>query len=103
MTSPIDPPEGDEPYYALTLFVSGASALSARAIANARQLCDVHLNGHCELTILDAQTHLQAVREHRVLVTPTLIKHEPPPSRHLVGDLADGHAVARRLRSTAKT
>ena len=33
----------EEFFYELTLFVSGASDLSARAIANARRLCETHL------------------------------------------------------------
>ena len=53
----------DEAGYELTLFVSGASDLSARAIANARRLCDVHLDGRYHLSVVDVHEDPAAVLE----------------------------------------
>jgi diguanylate cyclase (GGDEF)-like protein len=78
----------------LTLYVSGASDLSARAIADARRLCDVHLAGHYHLSVIDVYEDPAAVRASGVLATPTLVKNRPLPVRELVGDLshaADTH------------
>jgi circadian clock protein KaiB len=79
---------GTEPY-ALTLFVSGASDSSARAIANVREICDRHLNGRHRLNIVDLNQEPAAAAAHHVLATPTLIKDHPLPTRMLVGDMSD--------------
>jgi circadian clock protein KaiB len=78
----------DETFYELTLFVSGASELSARAIANARRLCEDHLDGRYHLTVVDVHEDPAAVLSSRVLAAPTLVKSCPPPVRKLVGDLS---------------
>jgi circadian clock protein KaiB len=78
-----------EERYELTLFVSGASDSSARAITNIRDICDAHLEGRHQLTIVDLNQEPGAGREHRVLATPTLVKDHPLPLRMLVGDMSD--------------
>lgn len=83
--------------YALTLFVSGASGSSGRAIANIRQICDVYLPGRHQLRIVDLnQEPEMAVRRH-VLATPTLTIDHPPPSRMLVGDMSDHGRILSAL------
>jgi circadian clock protein KaiB len=74
--------------YELTLFVSGASEHSTRAIADARQLCDAHLPGAYRLAIVDLQTDPAAAVSSHVLAAPTLVKNLPLPVRKLVGDLS---------------
>jgi circadian clock protein KaiB len=75
------------PEQEFTLFVSGASDLSARAIASARQFCEVHLNGRYQLSIVDVHSDPAAVLKHHVLAAPSLVKHRPLPERKYVGDL----------------
>lgn len=82
-----------EARYELTLFVSGASSSSARAIGNARAICEAHLDGRYELTIVDVNQNPELARGSRVLATPTLIKGEPAPEQMLVGDLSDSERV----------
>jgi circadian clock protein KaiB len=74
--------------YELTLFVGGASEISARAIANARQLCDVHLDGRFRLNVVDVHESPPAVLDGRVLVAPTLVKDWPLPERRVIGDIS---------------
>jgi circadian clock protein KaiB len=74
--------------YELTLFVSGASDLSARAIANARELCDTHLEGRYELAVLDVHEDAAAALDSDVIAAPTLVRNRPLPVRKLVGDLS---------------
>jgi circadian clock protein KaiB len=76
------------PLYELTLFVSGASELSARAITDARRLCDDHLGGRFELVVVDVHEHPEAARTSRVVAVPTLIKSRPAPARRRAGDLS---------------
>jgi circadian clock protein KaiB len=83
--------------YELTLFVSGASDLSARAITNATQLCDVHLSGRHRLSVVDVHVGAAAAMRSRVLATPTLVRHRPLPPRKIVGDLSDTAAVLLAL------
>jgi circadian clock protein KaiB len=75
--------------YELTLFVSGASDSSARAITNIREICDQHLKGRHQLNIVDLNQEPGAGGEHHVLATPTLIKDHPLPLRMVVGDMSD--------------
>ena len=75
--------------YELTLFVSGASDSSARAITNIREICDAHLHGRHELNIVDLNQEPGLTSQHNVMATPTLIKDHPLPLRMLVGDMSD--------------
>ena len=81
--------EADDGPYELTLFVSGASDASSQAIRDARALCESHLGGRHELTIVDVSQDPQLTRGRQVLATPTLVKVSPGPERMLVGDLSD--------------
>jgi circadian clock protein KaiB len=89
-----------EPAGHLTLFVSGASQLSARAIAHVRQLCDSQLAGRYHLTVIDIHEHPDAALANKVLAAPTLIKHRPLPMRRVVGDLSHTARVLHALDLT---
>jgi circadian clock protein KaiB len=78
-----------EERYELTLFVSGASDSSARAITNIREICDAHLKGRHQLKIVDLNQEPEAGGTRHVLATPTLVKDRPLPLRMLVGDMSD--------------
>jgi circadian clock protein KaiB len=81
----------------LTLFVSGASDLSAQAITDVRELCDVHLDAPSQLTVVDVHGESGSGLVDRVLATPTLVKNLPLPVRRIVGDLSDSRKVLRAL------
>ena len=87
----------DTARYALTLFVSGASSSSARAIRNTQALCAAHLEGRYDLTVIDVNEHPELAQRRRVLATPTLLKDHPAPQRMLVGDLSDARRVLDAL------
>lgn len=74
--------------YELTLFVSGASDLSVRAITNARRLCDEHLEGRHHLSVVDVHEDPEALMSSGILAAPTLVRSRPLPVRMLVGDLS---------------
>jgi circadian clock protein KaiB len=78
----------------LTLIVSGASDLSARAIANARALCDTHLRGRSTLSIVDLHA---SPGTDGVVAAPTLIRKSPLPVLRLVGDLSHTEKVLLAL------
>jgi circadian clock protein KaiB len=83
----------DESWYELTLIVSGASALSSRAIANARRLCDTYLEGRYHLSVVDLHEEPTSVASEHVLAAPTLVKTRPLPVRKFVGDLSHTNRV----------
>jgi circadian clock protein KaiB len=87
----------EQTQYELTLFVTGASDLSARAIANARQLCDIHLSGRVHLSVVDVHTDVDALRASGVVATPTLVRTWPLPVRRIVGDLSRTDRVLTAL------
>jgi len=84
-------------YVDVTLFVSGASALSGRAIDDARQLCDVHLDGRYHLSVVDVHGNPAALLGAGVLAVPSLVRNRPLPVRRAVGDLSDSAKVLLAL------
>jgi circadian clock protein KaiB len=78
----------DQSWYELTLIVSGASDLSARAVANARHLCDTHLRGRYNLSVVDLNEEPVSALGGHVLAAPTLVRNQPLPVRKFVGDLS---------------
>lgn len=90
-------PDGPGKRWTLTLYVSGASPRSAEAIVTVRRICDEDLAGQVDLNVLNAIDHPELVRQDHILALPTLVKHSPPPLRHLVGKFADVERVRRAL------
>jgi circadian clock protein KaiB len=86
-----------ESRFDLTLFVSGASDLAARAITNARRLCETHLFGRYRLTVVDVYEDVATLLASGVLATPTLVRNSPLPVRKVVGDLSHIDKVLRAL------
>jgi circadian clock protein KaiB len=87
--------------YQLTLFVSGASERSARAVDDAKRCCELRLAGHYRLSVVDLYEDSTGVLAGQVLVAPALVRNSPPPVRKVVGDLSDADAVAAVLELPA--
>jgi len=83
--------------YDLTLYVSGATELSARAIANVSEWCESHLPARHRLAFVDVSDQPDLASTDRILVTPTLVKTGPAPSRRVIGDLSSPETVLRAL------
>jgi circadian clock protein KaiB len=83
--------------YDFTLFVTGASALSARAVADVRSLCETYLPDRYQLQVVDVHRNPDLVSSRGVLASPTLFKDFPLPKRVLVGNLSDIGRVLRAL------
>lgn len=75
--------------YVLSLFVTGSSPKSLRAIQNIQTLCEERLHGCYELKVVDIYQHPEKVKPEQIVVTPTLIKELPLPLRKLIGDLSN--------------
>ncbi len=83
--------------YTLTLFVTGASDLSMRAISNVRALCEAYLSGRYHLEVVDVHRDPALMSSYDVVAAPALIKEAPLPKRMLVGDLSDTTRVLAAL------
>jgi circadian clock protein KaiB len=73
--------------YVLKLYVAGASERSRRALARARRLCEVELQGECTLEVIDIYQQPILARDGQIIATPTLVKVFPRPVRRLIGTL----------------
>jgi circadian clock protein KaiB len=88
-------------HYVLTLFVSGASEVSVRAIASVRSLCERHLAGRYDLEVVDVYRDVARATSRNVVAVPTLVRELPLPQRRLVGDMSDVSRVLGVLEITA--
>ena len=79
--------------YVLRLYVAGNSERSARAIRNAKQICDENLAGRYELEVIDVFQQTSRARDDQVIAIPTLIKKLPVPLKRFIGDLSDRDVV----------
>jgi circadian clock protein KaiB len=79
--------------FVLRLYVAGASERSARAIHNAKQICDEHLAGRYELEVIDIFQQPERAKDDQILAVPTLIKRLPAPLKRFIGDLSDRDVV----------
>jgi circadian clock protein KaiB len=81
----------------LRLYVAGRSPYSTTAVRNLRAMCDKHLNDEYELEIVDVVGEPSRALNDGVLVTPTLMKLKPEPTRTLLGDLSDESVLLATL------
>jgi circadian clock protein KaiB len=90
-------PDDESPRWSLTLYVSGASPHSAQALETIRRLCDEQPPGQVELHVVDVTDAPALADRDGIVAVPTLVKRQPAPPAHLVGDLADVDRVRAGL------
>jgi circadian clock protein KaiB len=83
------PDKDDKPKYALTLYVTGNTPQSARAILNLKRLCNQYLLGHYNLKIVDIYQQPHLATEAQIIAAPTLVKKLPAPIRRFIGDMSN--------------
>jgi circadian clock protein KaiB len=89
--------------YVLTLYVTGATAGSLRAIANIKTICEQYLRGRYDLEVVDIYRQPARLRRDQIVAVPALIKKLPVPLRLLVGDLSRTEQVLQGLGLVART
>jgi circadian clock protein KaiB len=89
--------------YVLKLYVTGATARSLRAIANAKAICEQYLKGRYQLEVVDVYRRPALLSRDQIVALPTLIKKLPVPLRLLVGDLSRTEQVLQGLGLVART
>jgi circadian clock protein KaiB len=88
---------GGSQEFILSLYVSGMTPRSLRAIENAKNLCDEYLKGRYELEIIDVYQQHGLAKDAQVIAAPTLVKKLPPPLQRFIGDLSDPEPILVRL------
>jgi circadian clock protein KaiB len=81
----------------LSLYISGQTPRSAQAIVRVRELCEVHLPGRYELTVVDLSQSPALASQHQIVAAPTLVRELPLPERKFIGDMSDGDRILRGL------
>jgi len=79
--------------FVLRLYVAGTSERSARAIQNAKQICDEYLPGRYELEVIDIFQEPTRARDDQIVAVPTLIKKLPLPLKRFIGDLSNRDVI----------
>jgi len=77
----------------LTLYITGHTSKSNRAIENLRNLCKDEMKGKIDIKIVDVLEHPQLAEDEKILATPTLVKSLPTPIRRIIGDLSQTEKV----------
>ncbi len=86
-------PTKEEPKYVLRLYVTGTTSKSLDAIRNIQRICELDLEGNCDLRVIDIYQQPALAKGERIIAAPTLIKKLPAPLRRIVGDLSDREKV----------
>jgi circadian clock protein KaiB len=84
--------------YSFTLYVTGATSRSVKAITNLKTLCDEHLPGKYKLEVVDIYQQPEKVRSEQIIAAPTLVKNLPLPLRRFIGDLSDTRQLLSGLQ-----
>jgi circadian clock protein KaiB len=77
----------------LRLYVAGMTPRALRAFANLKTICEKHLSGRYQITVIDLLVSPQLAVDERIIALPTLVRHLPPPARKIIGDLANEERV----------
>jgi circadian clock protein KaiB len=81
----------------LRLYVAGDGPNSVAARANLRRILAAHSDVQATVEVVDCFEHPARVLEDGVLVTPTLVRVQPPPERTIIGSLSETDRVVAAL------
>ena len=79
------------------LYVAGDAPNSAQAIANLTAICRTHLADRHQIEVVDVFLEPKRAQADGILMTPTLIKLTPAPTRRIVGTLSQLAPVLQAL------
>ena len=88
--------------YVLQLYVTGMTPRSTQAIANAKKICETHLQGQYDLSVIDVYQQPRLAKDAQIVAVPTLVKKLPMPLRRIIGDLSDQDQVLLGLNLKPK-
>lgn len=94
---------GDNAHIILSLYITGITPKSTRAIKNIKSICEHHLKGRYQLEVIDIYQQPELAQQEQIVAAPTLIKQLPLPLRKLIGDMSDESRVLAGLGIRVET
>ena len=89
--------------FILSLYISGVTPKSTRAIRNIKSICDEYLKDRYQLEVIDIYQQPELAQQEQIIAAPTLVKHLPLPLRKFIGDLTDETRVLAGLGIRVET
>jgi circadian clock protein KaiB len=83
--------------YRLTLYITGASPNSVKAVHNIKSICEQFLQNNYELEIIDIYQQPLLAKSEQIIALPLLVRHTPMPVKRLIGNMSDREKVLRGL------
>jgi circadian clock protein KaiB len=87
----------------LRLYVAGQTPKCIAAFANLKKICAEHLDGQCQIEIIDLLENPQLARGDQIIAIPTLVRNLPQPVRKIIGDLSNTERVLVGLDLRSRT
>jgi circadian clock protein KaiB len=81
----------------LRLYVAGQTPKSLVAISNLQKICREHINGSCQVEVVDVTRTPELAARDRIIAVPALVRSLPRPIRKVLGDLSDTKRVIEGL------
>ena len=81
----------------LKLYVVGNELTDGGLISKMQRACEVAITSEYALEVIDVLTSPHLADAARVFVTPTLVRHGPPPTGRVIGDFSDPHMVLEKV------
>ncbi len=81
----------------LRLFVTNWTPRCVVAYRNLKKICQEHIEGKCEIEVVDLLENPDVARKEQIVAVPTLLKMTPKPQRVLVGDFSKTEQVLKGL------
>ncbi|HZH07379.1 MAG TPA: circadian clock KaiB family protein [Lautropia sp.] len=85
------------PIFKFRLYVAADALNSVQAVANLTRFCREHLFDRYEIEIVDVFREPRRALAEGVLMTPTLIKLSPLPTKRIVGTLSQSVTMSQAL------
>jgi len=86
--------------YQLKLYVAGKTPKSLRALENLQKICEEHLKGSYEITVIDLLKNPQLAKGDEIVALPTLVRQLPHPIRKIIGDFSNAERTLVGLQIT---
>ncbi|HET6995066.1 MAG TPA: circadian clock KaiB family protein [Chitinophagaceae bacterium] len=83
--------------YVLSLYVTGASPNSSRAITNLKAFLEKHLKNLYELQVVDLYQQPQMAKSVDIIALPMLMREFPFPQLKMIGDMSNYERLLKLL------
>jgi circadian clock protein KaiB len=80
-----------------SLYITGASPNSSRAVANIKRLFEANLPEMHELDIIDVYQQPQTALKANIIALPLLIRTFPLPEKRFIGDMSNLEKLVQSL------